>query len=32
VVPDRSVTLLQGHRQLHFCSTTCRDTYRARPS
>jgi hypothetical protein len=32
VVPDRSVTLSLGQRQLHFCSTTCRDTYRARPS
>jgi YHS domain-containing protein len=32
VVPDRSVALSLGDRQLHFCSTTCRDSYRARPS
>jgi YHS domain-containing protein len=33
VVPERAVTLSTGQQQLHFCSTTCRDTYRAaRPS
>lgn len=32
VVPDRSVTLSLGARQIHFCSTACRDAYRARPS
>jgi YHS domain-containing protein len=29
VVPDRAVVLTQGSRQLYFCSTTCRDKYRA---
>jgi hypothetical protein len=32
VVPERAVTLSAGQQLLHFCSTTCRDTYRARPS
>jgi YHS domain-containing protein len=32
VVPERSITLSMGRRELHFCSTTCRDVYRARPS
>jgi hypothetical protein len=30
VVPDRSVTVIDGRRQLFFCSTACRDRYRAR--
>jgi hypothetical protein len=29
VLPDRAVTLTHGSRQLFFCSTTCRDKYRA---
>ena len=32
VVPDRSVTLSVGRRQVHFCSAACRDAYRARAS
>ena len=31
VLPDRAVTLSEGGRQLHFCSTRCRDEFRARP-
>lgn len=30
VLPDRAVTLVEGRRQVYFCSDTCRDTYRAR--
>ena len=30
VVPDRAVVLADGRQQLYFCSTTCRDQYRAR--
>jgi YHS domain-containing protein len=30
VVPDHAVTITDGRRQLFFCSTNCRDTYRAR--
>ena len=30
VLPDRAVSLSVGRRQLFFCSTACRDTYRAR--
>jgi YHS domain-containing protein len=30
VVPDRAVTLAIGRRQLYFCSSACRDKYRAR--
>jgi uncharacterized protein len=30
VVPDRAVVLADGRQQLYFCSTTCRDRYRAR--
>jgi YHS domain-containing protein len=30
VVPDRAVTITDGRRQVFFCSTNCRDTYRAR--
>lgn len=32
VVPDRAVTMTDGGRQVYFCSTSCRDKYRARPS
>lgn len=32
VVPDRAVAITDGRRQIFFCSTVCRDTYRARPS
>jgi hypothetical protein len=31
VVPDRAVTISDGAIQLSFCSTGCRDEYRARP-
>jgi YHS domain-containing protein len=30
VVADRSLTLSVGQQQVHFCSATCRDKYRAR--
>jgi hypothetical protein len=30
VLPDRAVTLVDGHQQLYFCSDRCRDQYRAR--
>jgi YHS domain-containing protein len=30
VVPQRAVVLADGRQQLYFCSTTCRDQYRAR--
>ena len=30
LLPERAITLSDGRRQLFFCSTTCRDTYRAR--
>jgi uncharacterized protein len=30
VVPDRALTLSVGRQQLYFCSTDCRDKYRAR--
>ena len=30
VVPDRAVTLVDGRQHLYFCSTKCRDQYRAR--
>ncbi len=29
VVPGRAVRLVDGGRDLHFCSTRCRDKYRA---
>ncbi|HEY7172752.1 MAG TPA: hypothetical protein VH417_17990 [Vicinamibacterales bacterium] len=29
VVPDRALMLSIGRQQLYFCSTTCRDKYRA---
>jgi len=32
VIPDRAVTLADGSRRVFFCSATCRDKYRARPS
>ncbi len=32
VVPARAVSITVGRRQLFFCSTACRDAYRARPS
>lgn len=31
VVPERAVTIVEGRQQIHFCSTSCRDQYRARP-
>ena len=30
VIPDRAVMITDGRRQLFFCSTNCRDAYRAR--
>jgi hypothetical protein len=30
VVADRAVTLVEGQQHIHFCSTACRDRYRAR--
>lgn len=30
VVPDRAVTLAIGSERVYFCSTACRDKYRAR--
>jgi len=30
VVPDRAITLAEGRRHIYFCSTSCRDKYRAR--
>ena len=30
VVPERAIALGVGDRRLYFCSTACRDTYRAR--
>jgi YHS domain-containing protein len=32
VLPDQAVVLADGSRRLFFCSTDCRDKYRARPS
>ncbi len=32
VVPERAITLEDGSSQWYFCSTRCRDTFRARPS
>jgi len=31
VLPDRAVTVVSAGRQLHFCSTRCRDAFLARP-
>jgi YHS domain-containing protein len=30
VIPERAVTLVDGSRQIHFCSAQCRDAFRAR--
>ena len=30
VVPDRAIAVTEGRRQVFFCSTACRDKYRAR--
>ena len=30
VLPDRALTLVDGSRHVFFCSTRCRDKYRAR--
>jgi len=32
VVPDRAVALSVGREHIYFCSVSCRDKYRARPS
>jgi YHS domain-containing protein len=29
VVPDRAVAVIDGRQQVYFCSTACRDKYRA---
>jgi len=31
VVPERAVTVADGPRVVYFCSTACRDKFRARP-
>jgi YHS domain-containing protein len=31
VLPDRAVTVVRDGRQLHFCSTRCRDTFLSKP-
>jgi YHS domain-containing protein len=31
VVPDRAVALMVGREQVYFCSSACRDKFRARP-
>lgn len=31
VLPDRAVTMTDGPRLIHFCSTACRDRYRTHP-
>ena len=30
VLPDRAVSIADGRGRIYFCSTTCRDKYRAR--
>jgi hypothetical protein len=30
VVPERAVSIVEGRERIHFCSTACRDKYRAR--
>jgi YHS domain-containing protein len=30
VLPERAVVLVEGRRQVYFCSDACRDKYRAR--
>ena len=30
VVPERAVSIADGHSRVHFCSERCRDAYRAR--
>ncbi|HZR27095.1 MAG TPA: hypothetical protein VFA59_26100 [Vicinamibacterales bacterium] len=30
VIPDRAVSMLDGRERVYFCSTACRDKYRAR--
>jgi YHS domain-containing protein len=32
VIPERAVTFDDGKRVIHFCSTECRDAFRARPA
>ena len=32
VIPDRAIALTDGAQRVFFCSTDCRDKYRARPS
>jgi YHS domain-containing protein len=32
VIPERAVTFDDGKRLIHFCSTECRDAFRARPA
>jgi YHS domain-containing protein len=30
VLPDRAVSIADGHQRIYFCSAACRDKYRAR--
>jgi uncharacterized protein len=30
LVPDKALTLVDGHQRLYFCSDACRDAYRKR--
>lgn len=32
VVPDRAISLANGHDLVYFCSVACRDQYRSRPN
>ena len=32
LLPERAITIVDGRSRLFFCSTACRDKYRARPS
>jgi YHS domain-containing protein len=32
VLPDHALTIMDGRARVFFCSETCRDKYRARPS
>jgi YHS domain-containing protein len=32
VLPDQALAIVDGRSRVYFCSTACRDTYRARPS
>jgi YHS domain-containing protein len=32
ILPDQAIALVDGSRRVFFCSTLCRDKYRARPA